>query len=145
MLLASPFNEHSGVLSPDDRWMAYVSDESGRDEVYVTSFPDVGRREQVSTEGGSEPLWSRDGKELYYRNADQVIAVPVQMKPELVIGRSAVLFAGPYEMSTDNISANYDVAADGRFLMMEDASGGARATVNVVLNWFEDLRRLSPK
>jgi len=145
MLLASSFNEHSAVLSPDDRWMAYVSDESGRDEVYVTSFPDVGRREQISTEGGSEPLWSRDGEELYYRNGDEVIAVSVQMKPELVIGRPAVLFAGPYEMSTDNISANYDVAADGRFLMMEDASGGARATVNVVLNWFEELRRLSPE
>jgi serine/threonine-protein kinase len=145
MLLASPFNEHSGVLSPDDRWMAYVSDESGRDEVYVTSFPDMGRKDQVSTEGGTEPLWSRDSKELYYRNGDQMMAVSVQMKPDLVFGRPAVLLAGPYEMSTDNISANYDVAVDGRFLMMEDASGGASATVNVVLNWFEELRRLSPK
>ena len=89
-------------------------------------------------------LWSRDGKELYYRNGDQAFAVAVQMKPDLVIGRPSDLFAGPHKMRTGGRCADYDVAADGRYLMMEDASGGALATVNVVLNWFEELRRLSP-
>lgn len=85
LLLKSRFNEHSAMLSPDDRWLAYVSDESGRDEVYVISFPDLGLREQVSNEGGTEALWSRDGRELYYRKDDKVLAVSVQTNPRLVI------------------------------------------------------------
>jgi len=144
LLLGTRFNEHTGMLSPDDRWLAYVSDESGREEVYVTSFPNLSRREPVSIEGGVEPLWSRDGKELFYRNGDELLAVSVQTHPDLVIGRPAVLFAGPYRLSTDNPSSNYDVAFDGRFLMMESAYGDAPPTVTVVLNWFEELRRLSP-
>ena len=70
--LATPFNEKLATFSPDGRWLAYDSDESGRDEVYIRSFPESGTRIQISTQGGTGPLWSRDGKELFYsyRTAD---------------------------------------------------------------------------
>ena len=69
MLFETSFDEHTPKLSPDDRWLAYVSNESGRDEIFVTRFPPSGKW-QISTEGGTEPMWSRDGRELFYRNGN---------------------------------------------------------------------------
>jgi len=80
-LLKTQFNEHTPAFSPDSRWLAYVSNESGRDEVYVIAFPGPGGRWQISTDGGAEPVWSRDGKELFYRNGDKMMSVSVETRP----------------------------------------------------------------
>ena len=146
MLLQSPFDEHTGMLSPDDRWLAYVSNESGRDEVYVTAFPDPGGKLQISTEGGTEPMWSRDGRELFYRIGDKMIAVAIATEPELAPGKPTLLFEGRYRsgLSTGNPATGYDVAPDGRFVMIRAEESPGPAQINVVLNWFEELKRLVP-
>jgi Tol biopolymer transport system component len=113
MLLETSFNEHTPKLSPDDRWLAYVSNESGRDEIYVTRFPRGGKW-QISTEGGTEPMWSRDGRELFYRNGEQMIAVAISGGSELSPGRPTVLFEGPYDLKDGPGATNYDVTLTAR-------------------------------
>jgi len=145
-LLETAFAESYPAVSPDGRWLAYVSDESGREEVYVRPFPDVdvGGRWQVSTGGGTQPLWARGGQELFYRNGEAVIAVPVQTDPTFTAGNSEVLFEGGYLQA--NGGPNYDVSLDSeRFLMikpLDNASGAPR--IIVVQNWLEELERLVP-
>jgi Tol biopolymer transport system component len=141
ILLETPFDEHSGMLSPDDRWLAYVSNESGRDEVYVRTFPGSGGRTQVSTDGGMEPMWSRDGRELFYRNGYKMMAVSVSTDPELALGKPTLLFEKPY--ATLRQIPNYDVAADGRFVMVGIPPYEA-TRLHIVLNWPEELKRLVP-
>ncbi|MGH9461028.1 MAG: TolB family protein [Vicinamibacteria bacterium] len=146
MLLQTPFDEHTGMLSPDDRWLAYVSNESGREEIYLTPFPGPGGKWQISTEGGTEPLWSRDGRELFYRNGDKMMAVAISTEPELAPGRPTLLFEGRYRsgVAGGNPVTNYDVARDGRFVMVRAEEGSGPTQINVVLNWFEELKRLVP-
>lgn len=143
---ANGFNLAHPTLSPDDRWMAYDSDESGRAEVYAQSFPDpsVGRW-KVSPAGGSEPLWTRGGRELVFRKGDSVTAVSM----DLLNGRSGqpvVLFSGPYPDSPGwTRPRSYDVSRDGeRFLMLKRPPERTRPRINVVLNWFEELRAKAP-
>lgn len=146
MVLATPFDERHATVSPDGRWTAYTSDESGRPEVYVQSFPELGGKWQISSEGGSEPMWSHDRKELFYRNDNKMMAVAISTEPELTAARALVLFEGAYERVGGEASANYDVASDGRFLMVR-SEGDPRATeqqINVVLNWFEELKARVP-
>ena len=146
----TPFNERAGTFSPDGRWLAYVSDESGRDEVYVRPYPpDPNEGQQtISTDGGRGPAWSRDGRELYYQNRDQIMVVAVETGDSFRPSPPQPLFVGNYEQPTSNGSfANYDVAQDGRFLMMKNAvtdNGEASAQVVLVQNWFEELNRLVP-
>ncbi len=146
MLLQTPFEEHTGMLSPDDRWLTYVSNESGREEIYVRPFPDLGGKWQVSTDGGTEPMWSRDGRELFYRNGDKMMAVAISTEPELAPGKPTLLFEGRYlsGVSAGNPATNYDVAPDGRFVMIRTAEGSGLTQINVVLNWLEELKRLVP-
>jgi serine/threonine-protein kinase len=136
ILLDTPFSEYNGMLSPDDRWLAYVSNESGRDEVYVRAFPDLGGRVQVSTGGGREPMWSRDGHELFYRNGYRMMAVPVSTYPEIALGEPILLFEGRYAPHIGG-GTNYDVAADGRFVMVGETFSEV-TRLHVVLNWFEN-------
>jgi eukaryotic-like serine/threonine-protein kinase len=110
-LVVSRFDERSPALSPDERWIAYVSNESGRDEVYVRQFPSGGGRWLVSAAGGTEPRWRRDGRELFYRNADSLFAVPVPLQRDFAIGRRALLFTGNY--LSNGRHATYDVHPDG--------------------------------
>ncbi len=110
-LVASPFDERSPALSPNDRWLAYVSNETGRDEIYVRPFPGAGGRWLVSAAGGTEPRWRRDGLELFYRNADTLFAVQVRAQPEFVVGQRAALFTGDY--LTNPRHATYDVHPNG--------------------------------
>jgi serine/threonine-protein kinase len=140
--LQAKFNEGHARLSPDGRWVAYASTESGRFEVYVRSFPGPGPKWQISTEGGSNPRWSRSGRELFFRNADRMMSVDVEMKPTFRAGRPQTLFEGHY-YGWDN---DYDVAPDGtRFLMIKpDPEESGPAHVNVVLNWFEEVKRRVP-
>ena len=143
--LATEFNERAAMLSPDGNWLAYVSDWSGQDEVYVRPFPGPGgRRVQVSDQGGREPLWGPDGREVFYRDGDRVIAVAVETEPSFEIQAREVLFEGAYWGEVDRTS--YDIHPDGqRFLMVEELdSRESRQQINIVLNWFEELKRLVP-
>jgi Tol biopolymer transport system component len=133
-------NERSGRISPDDRWLAYVSNESGRDEVYVQPFPERGRRVQISTEGGTEPVWSRDGRELFYRDGRKMMAVAVSSDTSFSAEKPTLLFEGPY--ATGDFS--YDVTHDGRFVMIQTEREEGPTQINIVLNWSEELKRLVP-
>ena len=137
-VVTTPFNERSPMLSPDGRWLAYTSNESGRDEVYVRAFPGPGGRWQVSNNGGSEPLWNRNGRELFFRLTDQFVSVSVQTSPSFSASSPKVLFSGRY-LPNDN-HTNYDIQPDGRrFVMLK--SGNEHADLVVVLNWFQELRQ----
>jgi serine/threonine-protein kinase len=141
--LQTKFWESDARFSPDGRWVAYNSNESGRLEVFVRSFPGPGSKWQISTEGGGDPRWSRSGRELFYRNGDKMMAVNVETKPTFRAGRPRILFEGRYSNRGFN---PYDVAPDGtRFLMIkEDPAELGPAHVNVVLNWFEEVKRRVP-
>jgi len=132
------FNENSASFSPDGRWLAYTSDESGRNEVYAQPFPGGGRKVQISTEGGEQARWARSG-ELFYRNGDKVMSIALTTQPALVAGKPRIVFEGRYE-------GTYDVSPDGqRFLMIKAGEHATSATqINVVLNWFEELKRRVP-
>jgi Tol biopolymer transport system component len=128
------------MCSPDGRWLAYVSDESGQDEIYVQAYPGPGARYTISTEGGREPLWAADGTELFYRKDEQVLVVPIQSGPELTLGTPRVLFKGRYA-SVPWAGNNYDVSPDGqRFVMLEGNLDSVPRRINVVLNWVEELK-----
>ena len=132
--------------APDGRWLAYQSDESGEDRIYVRPFPDVdGGRFPISAGGGTEPLWSPDGRELFYRSGDSLMAVPVRTESAFEAGSAAVLFTGSYRARNGRM---YDIAPDGqRFLMvkqLETSEGGLVNHVILVENWFEELKRLAP-
>jgi serine/threonine-protein kinase len=143
-ILVTEFNEHSPTFSPDGRWLAYVSDESGREEIYLRPFPGPGAKYPVSRTGGREPVWSAHESELFYRSGDKVMSVAVETVPDLTTGTPRVLFEGPYIMYLGG-GNNYDVSPDGsRFLMIRSELGQAPRQINVVLNWFEELKRLVP-
>ena len=133
------FSEFSPHISPDGHWLAYCSDESGRSEIYVSAFPGPGGRSVISTDGGAEPRWSRDGRELFYRAGDRVMAVTVAPGSSLTAGSPRMLFEGNYQVSDTNIGG-FDVAADGRFLMIQPTVLEQPATeFNIVLGWFNDV------
>jgi eukaryotic-like serine/threonine-protein kinase len=136
--------EWGAAFSPDGHFVAYTSDESGDYQVFVQPYPPTGEKQQVSsTEGGNEePVWSRDGRELFYRNGRRWIAVPVTMtRPRFTVGAARVLFEGDY-INVPGLS--YDVARDGRFLLLEPIDQPRRTDLNVVENWFEELKRKVP-
>ena len=143
--LETPFYEGGPVFSPDGRWLAYGSDESGRLQVYVQSFPGPGRKWQISSEGGAEPVWARNGRELFYRNGDQMMAVDITTEPFFSAGNPRLLFEGEYLRPVRSL-ALYDVAPDGqRFLMVQESEQeSAAGQINVVLNWFTDLKSRMP-
>jgi serine/threonine-protein kinase len=137
------FNEKLPQISPDGRWLAYQSTESGNMEVYVRPFPNVsaGRR-QVSVGGGFAPLWSKDGGEIFYRSATNLMAVAVQTSPRFEAGTPTVLFGlGDYVLAGPR-GLRYDVAPDGRFLLLKDERGNTpSAHLVLVQHWFDELRR----
>jgi serine/threonine protein kinase len=140
-LIATPFDEFAPLFSPDGRWLAYVSDESGRYEVYVESVPRGRGRWLVSSGGGIEPLWSPDGRELFYRNGDELLAVPVQSTPTFSVGAPRVLFERRLKNGIYG-TLSYDITDDGReFLMIERQVELVPNRLHVVLNWDEELRR----
>ena len=153
-LLKEKYHEFQPQISPNGRWMAYVSNETGRAEIYVRPFPDVDSgRWQVSTEGGNSPLWSRNGQELFYRNGNAVMAVAVRTEPTFdIVGTPQPLFRGAYlsqprRLVNTRLQAYlWDVSPDGkRFLMMKDAGTTASTRINIVLNWFNELKQRVPK
>jgi|TARA_Y100000310_G_scaffold200121_2_gene200134 serine/threonine-protein kinase len=143
LLLQTDFDVRDAALSPDGRWLAYMSNESGRSEIYVRTYPDVhGGRWQVSTSGGGQPRWGPDGTELFYLSLGGMMAVPVKTDPTFEPGNPKVLFdTAPYAYS---VSRNYDIAPEGdRFLMIKVISSPGPQLV-MVLNWFDELERLVP-
>ena len=137
--LQTKFNIVDAHFSPDGCWVAFWSNESGPGQVFVQAYPPPGPKWQISTEGGEQPCWSRSGCELFYRNGDRMLAVGVELQPTFRAGRPQPLFEGSYFSFG---SGSYDVAPDGRFLMIKpgpEESGPAH--VKVVLNWFEEVKR----
>ncbi|MCH7977724.1 MAG: PD40 domain-containing protein [Acidobacteria bacterium] len=144
--LQTPFREAAPRFSPDGRWLAYVSDESGRPEIYAQPFPGPGKKWQISTAGGIEPVWARNGKELFYWNSGQMMAVDITSEPTFSAGSPRLLFEGPYVSATSTWRPKYDVTSDGRrFVMIQRGLQELGVMeLNVVLNWFEELKRKAP-
>ena len=140
--LRTPFNEDSAVFSPDGRWLAYSSDESGAMQVYAVRYPDGGGRIQISTEGGSEPVWAANGHELFYRNGDRMMSVGIGGHPVLALGKSQLLFTTAFHHVN---TPSYAVTRDGQhFLMVRENQMEPVRQLNVVVNWFSELRRRVP-
>jgi Tol biopolymer transport system component len=138
-LVVTPFNETSARVSADGRYVAYVSDESGRNEIYAVPMSGKGDRVTVSIEGGNGPVWSRDGRELFYRAGDDLMSVDVRMTPSLVLGeRRKLLDLSAYDPAYFH---EFDVSADGqKFLLIRTDSASRPVRLDVMLNWFEELK-----
>jgi serine/threonine-protein kinase len=148
-LVHTAAQDGNAEVSPDGRWLAYDSNESGQFEVYVRPYPDVDRaRWPVSFGGGRQPLWSHDGRELFYRDfTGAVLSVPVVLKPQFVAGQAAEIVKGStYGGGGSTLTARtYDLSLDGRrFLMLKRAPSAGTVSLVVVLDWFEELKRLAP-
>jgi Tol biopolymer transport system component len=144
--LRTRFDETEPRFSPDGHWLAYISDESGRYEVYVQPYPGPGGKWQISKEGGTQPVWNRNGRELFYRSGDKMMAVDIATQPGFSASTPRMLFEGVFDREWGPVT-DYDVSPDGqRFLMVKPAEREqARPTqINVVLNWFEELKRRVP-
>ena len=138
----TPLNERSPTFSPNGKWMAYVSNGTGRDEVYVQRFPE-GEHWSISSNGGTEPVWSADGRELFYRQGEErMMVVSVVTEPEFRAGRPELLFEGRYDIARiPGGDQNFDVSPDGRrFVMIQRNERSAPAQINLVLNWLDELR-----
>jgi Tol biopolymer transport system component len=141
--LRSAANEWAATFSPDGHWVAYVSDESGRPEIYVRPFSGPGSKSQVSIDGGTAPVWSRDGREMFFAKGDTLFAAPVQFTPTFSSGAPKRLLSGPF--SFDAYTVNYDVTPDGQqFLVPRSPLDAAPRQLELVLNWFEEVKRLAP-
>jgi len=135
----TPFSEEIAVFSPDSRWVAYQANESGRFEVYVEPYPGPGSRTQVSVNGGTGPVWAKNGRELFYRSGHALMAVPVTLTPEFTAGRPVQLFEADF--LTPYMHPGYDVMADGRFIVVQNDESAPPPLLHVVLNWFSELNR----
>jgi Tol biopolymer transport system component len=160
-LLKEKYFELEPQISPDGRFVAYQSDESGKGQIYVRSFPNVNQgRWQVSSDGGGSPLWSPDGRELFYRNGDATMAVRVETEPAFQHANPEVLFRGTYLMSSSIRTITmtpWDIHPNGKkFLMIKPPAAPATETttqkpapapqtkIRIVVNWFEELKQRVP-
>jgi eukaryotic-like serine/threonine-protein kinase len=133
-VVSTRFDEGGGVFSPDAHWFAYRSSESGRSEIYVQPYPPTGRKWLVSLDGGSNPVWRRDGKELFYRNGNRMMSVSLDLGSEFNASKPRVLFRGDFE-------PDFDVTPDGqRFIMVKRPPQAQRTQINVVLGAFDHLK-----
>jgi eukaryotic-like serine/threonine-protein kinase len=148
MLVQGPFNAGGARFSPDGHWVAYVSDESGNNEVYVRPYPN-GTRVQISAAGGTQPVWSSNGRELFFRSGDQLMAVNITPGTNFSAGKPVVLFSR--SMAEDSsgraygLMADYDVSNDGqRFVFPKyNPNAASVARARVILDWFLELKRLT--
>jgi serine/threonine-protein kinase len=148
-LLGTRHNELNAEISPDGRWLAYKSNRSGQDEIYVRPFPNVGGGQwQISTDGGEQPAWAQSGRSLFYRAFDgTLMEVPVELQPRFAAGTPTRLVEGRHLLGGPGRA--YDVSPDGeRFLMITKGDGSGDGVsdpiISVVLNWFAELERLAP-
>ena len=139
-VLTAPADEQRATFSPDGNWLAYESTETGAFEVYVQSFPEADVRQRVSLDGGTQPVWSRDGDEVFFSDDGQLMAVPIETVPVLDVGTPRVLFPWPHD-----ISLLFDVFPDGQsFVMVKTDPASTPTQVNVVLNWVQELNERVP-
>jgi hypothetical protein len=133
-------------LSPDGKWLAVAVGDSGPLQIYMSTFPSAGPAQQVTVDGGREPKWSRDGRELFFRHGPRMFAVRVDTTHGLNTGTPIAMFEGPYVMDGFDTGAfNYDVSPDGRFLMIKPSpEEAAPPRLNVVINWLDELTRRVP-
>ena len=151
-LVQNSFVNENAAISPDGRWLAYESNASGKDEIYVRPFPDVGGGQVlISTAGGEQALWARNGRELFYRAPDgAVMGVSVDAGAAFTTGTPKQLIDGQYYGGDTGPRASwrtYDVSADGRFLMIKNPEQPQQTLAQriiVVQNWTEELKRLVP-
>jgi len=134
-LLQTRASESAARISPNGRWIAYESDQSGRFEVYVRAFPGPSRDWPVSLDGGSDPRWALNGRELFYRQDNKIMAVDVSTMREFASGTPRKLFDGAYVLWP----GTYDVARDGRFLMLKNEAQPVSQLI-LIQNWFEELK-----
>ncbi len=139
--VVTQFREGAPAFSPDGRWIAYVADKSGRNEVYMRPFPGPGEELTLSTDGGNEPVWARNVPMLFYRQGDAMMAVDLTTTPPVSVGRPRKLFEGRHHRSA-GFWPNYDVTPDGkRFLMVKGAGQPAPLHLNLVINWMDELKQ----
>ena len=139
--LESAFSETSAMLAPAGRWVAYVSDETGRKEIFVQAYPGPGEKRHVSSNGGIEPVWARNGQELFYRERNRIMGVTVQTQPALNTSKPRMLIEEAFQPSEDFPNPNYDVSLDGKaFLMIKKAESSKPAHVNLFMNWSKEMR-----
>ena len=146
VFILSTNGEAFSKFSPDGQWVAYRRLDRGQLQVYVSPYADPEVKYLVSGDGGGgEPVWSPDGSELFYRRGDKMMVVSVQTEPTFNHGRPRVLFEGSYFSSSISPGLQYyDISPDGqRFLMIKEGGTGP-SQINVVLNWFEELKRMVP-
>jgi Tol biopolymer transport system component len=135
VFLKTSFNERAPRFSPDGSFVAYVSDESGKLEVYVRDFPKGANRWQISSNGGNAPRWRRDGKEIFYLQRNTLMAASVTTRPSFSAGAPAALF----ERGT--LQVGYDVSPDSkRFIILDKPAGEPPLSIHIVHNWFEEFR-----
>ena len=137
--LQTPFNQYVPRFSPDGRYVAYVSEESGQREVYVQPFPEGGRKVTVSSNGGTRVRWSRDGKELFYVEGETLVAVSVSSGSSFSVGSATRLFEHPGLRGATSY-APYDISADGQRFILAERVGAGGPSIRVVMNWFEEFR-----
>ena len=135
-LLQTPASESSARISPDGKWIAYQSNQSGRFEVYVQAFPGPSRRWSISPDGGTKPVWSRNCRELFYRLGNVMMAVDIVTTSTFAAGRPRRLFEAPEWLA----DSTYDVARDGRFLIVQYQPEPLTHLV-LVQNWLEELKQ----
>jgi eukaryotic-like serine/threonine-protein kinase len=143
-LVQTRFNEQGPAFAPNGQWLAFSSDQSGREEVYVQAFPGPGEQRQLSVGGGREPVWSRRGDRLFYRRGNRIVAVSVSTSPRFTVGKPVVVVEGDFTPSPMGGVPSYDVAPDGSLLLARENRRTAPSTIHVVLNWFEELKAKVP-
>jgi len=144
--LQTPFAEAGGSFSPDGRWLAYGSNQTGADEIWVRPFPGPGAPVRVSSDGGHKPMWARNGKEIFYENGPKLMSARVVSEaPDLRIETPRLLFEGGFLHDDADTNIHYvDVAPDGRFLIVESTSSAEAVSIVVMQHWDEELKRLLP-
>jgi hypothetical protein len=142
--LETSFQEGESRFSPDGRWVAYVSDQTGSPEVWVRPFPGPGSPVRVSGEGGHEPVWSSNGRELFFQDENRLMAVTVTLAPEPRFVPPRMLFEGGFVGWEPNTPRTFDVSPDGRFLMIERNLEVGATGIVLIQNWAEALKRLAP-
>ena len=146
--LSTEFFDATPRFSPDGRWLAYASEETGDDEIYVRPYPGPREKVLISIGGGVDPIWSPDGSELFYRDGRTMMAVAIETDPFFSASRPEQLFTGPYLSEVENpdsIKDHYDISPDGeRFLMIETGPTQSGSELHLILDWSEKLERLIP-
>jgi len=141
--MITEFDERHPAFSPDGMWIAFTSNRSGRNEVYVKPYPGGGGIMPLSTGGGDQPVWAHSGEELFYRSEQEMMVVAVETQPTFKAEAPRILFEGFHTPAYMGLGTNYDISPDGQSFVMVQASGFENE-IHVVFNWLEELKRLVP-